>query len=44
MAKNKSGLHITEERLEEMMKVFGDISKSPCINETFPSNKKRKNY
>lgn len=34
MAKNKSGLHITEERLEEMMKVFGDISKSPCINET----------
>lgn len=33
MAKNKSGLHISEQRLEEMMKVFGDIKKGPCINE-----------
>ena len=33
MAKKKKGLHISEENLESMMRVFGSVEKGPCKNE-----------
>lgn len=33
MTKKKSGLHISEQELETMLKSFGDIEKGSCINE-----------